>query len=538
MSDYRVYIKNGNDDVEINIPDIYRDPDSETNSDQIKTFISTSIITEYDDLSIDIKRNGKFKRKCNDFEIEDGDEVYVYSDKKQKTFDISKIKLVTGFHNIIDSNYHNYNFNEVQLNSILSKEEKHRIKIDSIMNDIIPFLSKIKDYDDKNFILNLRIMSFNTNDINNLPFNELDNGWYFGFLKNKLPVGFGYFYDNTKKIYYEGNFSECNLHHGKSLSLCSLNGINELNSYYCTCDLFVNFLMCNRGFKKYLFRNEIYTGSFSENLYANCGVLITDDGEYKGIFKDGLAYSYGFKKYINGDVYNGYWYEGKRNMFGKITFKNNDFYSGIWHNDIKEEFGIFYDAKRNLSYTGTFKNDLRTFNKNEFKLTRGLTFCSNHVGDCLKIPHKINGKLNQLAKRNIFIDGFLTETISNNHEIVDSKESCNFYYIGHYDTFQRYYGMGRLFFKVSDFNDKNSYPDHDFYSVEHTKNKYKGFVKYYSNFINGLPNGFGMIDYGNDDIYIGNIRNGQSNGQGTLFKHDGTTIKAFWNSGSYSKHEC
>ena len=54
MSDYRVYIKYDSEDVELDIPDIYRDPDSETNSDQIKTFLANDSDINFTDLNCDI----------------------------------------------------------------------------------------------------------------------------------------------------------------------------------------------------------------------------------------------------------------------------------------------------------------------------------------------------------------------------------------------------------------------------------------------------------------------------------------------------
>ena len=80
MSDYTVYINDGADDVEYDIPDIYRDTDSETNSDQIKTYISSNFNIDFSNLSIDINRKGKLKRKCSNYEILDGEVTSMITD--------------------------------------------------------------------------------------------------------------------------------------------------------------------------------------------------------------------------------------------------------------------------------------------------------------------------------------------------------------------------------------------------------------------------------------------------------------------------
>lgn len=520
-SEYRVYIKNGVKNVEIEIPEIYRDPSSETNTDQIKTYLCNTVDINYDNLFVDIKRNKGIKRKCYNYEVENGDELYFYYENVDK-IDFSKIDLKSGFSNTMDLKYHKHNFSESDLNRIMSKEELHVKKIEIIMTEINSLISSINNIEIIDSITSFYIVGFNVDHIYQLPLTIIDNYWYFGQLNsNNKPTGIGYIYDHVNKIYYEGKFSDFVISEGKSLVMSN-------DQYYATCISYVNFQQNDHGLRKYLFRNEFYVGKFLEDKYDSNGVLITDIGKYVGFFKDHLFNSYGLMSYINGDLYSGYWYNGKRNIFGKIKYSNENYYSGIWNEDKYDNFGIFYNNKFKIAYLGTFKDNKCTFNKDEFKLIDGHVFYSDYIGERNNNVEINNDEIKQISSEKIYQHNLLLNSFNNNKPLNSHNDFTQNHYIGHYDFTKKFYGIGMLFYN-SEMEIIKNYNNVIKYSNEFYDDHYKGYRSYYSLFLNGIPNIFGIINYENGDRYIGNIKNGKLNGIGTVFKKNGERIKAFWN---------
>lgn len=535
MSDYRVYIKCGSEDVEIIVPDIYKDPDSETNSDQIKTYIANDSGINYTDFECDIKRNGRFKRKCHDCEILDGDELTFYKVNKIGEIDITKLKLKTGFYNIQDEKYHNFNFTESDLQTILSSDDNHKDKISEVTKILNEFLSSVTNDEAIAFISCLTIFKFNNEHLRYFPFNFIDGNWFFGFLNSSgLPCGYGYCFCNSTKTYFEGNFSENNIFNGKSLR------IDGNNSYYSTGDFYTFFRQNLRGFRSYIFRNETYLGSFNHNEYHTGGKLVDENGTYHGSFNDGKKNGYGMMLYKNGDQYLGFWSNGTRNCFGKMKYSSGDYYSGTWHDGKKEIFGNYFDIKYNITYIGTFKDDKKTFIKDEFKLISGNTFYTDHVGEHeFSITKETiessedSGKCRYRKTSQHFIyeydkiipSSFMTELIQ---KLDSSKQT---FYIGHFDPIKNFYGIGKLYYNYGDTLINNNYENTIMYSSSREKIKYSGFRCFHSLFEGGFPNGFGMIDYENGDRYIGDITNGQVNGEGLFIKTTGERVKALWYNG-------
>lgn len=526
MSDFNVYIKTESDNVEYEIPDIYRDPDSETNSDQIKTYISQNLNIDYDNLVIDINRNGRIKRKCSNFEILDGDDLYVYFEKIQN-IDFKKLKMRSGSYGISDLKFNTHNFKESDLKTILSIEDNHRSKIDEIVNIIS---SKLNDFslnqDDIEFINSLTVMKYNIyhNDI--YPFNNIDNNYVFCCVdKDKKPVNFGYMFDFKTNTYYEGNFNGSNIYHGKSC--CFGNDF-----YYSTCTMYSSGLPVHNGTKKFLNRNELYTGCFVNGEYGNIGNLINDEGNYSGWFKNGKKFLFGYMKYKNGNVYSGFWNTDEKSHFGKMKYVNNDYFIGTWYNDKKIDFGTFYNSKRNITYVGTFKDDKETFNKDEFTLIKGHYYPSDFFG-----TYEIELIDHEDSEGNILFSQKLSKLIYDQDNMVlsQSKDISKFvnnqqiYHVGNYDYLKDIFGFGKLYYNSSSKIIHNFPKGDEIMTQEYIETKFKGYRIYHCNFINSTPNGFGKIDYENGDIYIGNIKNSLLNGYGTVFKSDGTKIKGFWN---------
>lgn len=528
MSDYSVYIKCESEDIEIEIPDIYKDSCSETNSDQIKRFLADKYDIDFTELSCDIKRNKRLKRNCTDYEILDGDELHFYFIDINNEIDITKLKLRSGYYNVLDEGYHKHNFTEVDLQIILSIDDIHREKIEELLKIFRQFLLTVTSDQDIAFISCLTLLSFNNLHIKSFPFNVLGEDWYFGFINSSgLPCGYGYYFSHSTKTYYEGNFSENNIYNGKSLF------INGDTSYYTTGDFYSFFKQNNRGLKKYIFRNETYIGSFKNNEYCNGGKLITDKGEYNGLFSEGKKNGYGMMIYKNNDQYLGFWSNDLRSNFGKMKYSSGDYYSGTWEEDKKEVFGTYFDSECRITYVGTFFNDKRTFINDEFRLISGNVFFTDQVGEYdFSIKKEDLSSFRKTTVTSIYEYTKLMPASFKSEVISRLDSSKQTFYIGHFDHIRQFYGMGKLYYNYGNelINNEicSSIPIH---SSKHEKIKFSGYRSYHSLFENGYPNGFGMINYENGDKYIGSITNGQINGEGIFIRSTGKRIKALWYNG-------
>lgn len=519
MSVYNVYFKTASDNIEVDIPDIYKDADSETNSEQIKVYICNKLGMNYDSVIFDLKRNKIWKRKCNnEIVILDNDELYFYLRDNSQDIDIKRLKLETGFRSINNALYCTNVNSEKLLNKILSEDELYTEKINILFNDLSHLINNetIKDFIE-NFIIYLNTplklkISF--------PFNEYNGGWFFGFMNNKKPHGFGFYYDYINKIYYEGRFVNDCINYAKCLNI---------NTYFSYNDLYINYKECGKGMKVYLDIYEKYEGFFNEGIYSGGGKLINNNGLFTGLFKDGLANGYGCMIYKNGDIYSGFWSNNKRNIYGKIIYNNGNYYSGTWIDDYINIFGMFYDSNINITYIGTFNNGKRTFKKDEHIIIDGSFLDSDIIGEhCNEIESSENEYIQKSTNTLYLMEKLLLDTFCNTKQnnLNDCRQK---YYIGHYDLMQNFYGFGKLFYNRNNKPYNNDVSSYEVYSNEYLKNKYNGYRTYHTTFSDGLPNGFGMIEFENGDRYIGGISKGEVSGNGTLFKKDGTKIKAFWN---------
>lgn len=61
----------------------------------------------------------------------------------------------------------------------------------------------------------------------------------------------------------------------------------------------------------------------------------------------------------------------------------------------------------------------------------------------------------------------------------------------------------------------------------------EGAAKYIGNFVDGQPNGEGVINYSNGERYKGNWKEGSYDGEGTLYLMDGTKVTGYWAAGTY-----
>lgn len=523
MTGFRVYFKAGADNIELNIPDIYRDSDSETTTDQLRTYIANKLEKNYIDLEVDVKRGQKLKRKCFDFSLENDDEVYFY-EANPNGIDVKRVKMQCGFSSHIENTCALNEYSKQTLDKILSIEDEHRKKVDEVIKIFISFLDKVNDSDDRSFIKCLTIMNYSVSHSQCYPFSQIGNKYYFcNFNNENLPIGIGYMFDFDSLIYFQGYFNEINIYHGKSICLSD-------DGYYSTCNLFHNCKMAHNGFKKFLFRNEVYSGCFVNDLYGNLGYLCTNEGSYEGRFKLGLKTVLGTMKYSNGDMYIGYWCENKRSFHGKMYYSNGDHYVGSWYDDKREEFGSFYDKRFNITYIGTFKDDKRCFDEDQFKLHKGHHYCTSITGAYeVELSRNSDDKKSMKIAKTCYDNDMLLSCTSNNIPCEEfSQRQC--FYTGSFDYMRHFYGYGKLYINPENSIVRNSSNNEEF-SGEYIKDKYKGYHVYQGVFDDNLLNGFGMVTYRNGDRYIGNFKGNIQNGHGTILKSDGTRYSGFWNSG-------
>lgn len=532
MQGFHVYFKAGSDNIELSIPDIYRDSDSETTTEQLRTYLANQLEKNYSDLEVDVKRGQKLKRKCNDYTLEDEDEVYFYeSDIKNKDrIDVKKLKMKCGFSNHNENACALNEYSEEILLAFIKPEEEHKTKAEDVLRIFRAFLEKVNDQNDRSFICLLTIMSYCTAHTNCYPFFQIENRYYFcNRNKAKMPSGLGYMFDFDTLTYYQGQFhyntetNSINIYHGRSICLSD-------DGFYTTCILYVDGMLVHNGFKKYFFRNEIYSGCFVDNLYGNLGCLTTNEGMYEGRFKNGLKSVIGNMKYGNGDNYIGYWCEGKRSFHGKMCYKNGDYYIGSWYNDKKEEFGLYYDSNMNITYVGTFKDDLRSFDEDEYKLYKG-----NHKQTTITGAYEVELCENSSGKKAIQIaktcyDSDLLLMCSSKNIPCEEFKERQCFYTGNFDFLKNFYGYGKLFINTQKTIIRNSTINEEF-SKEYIREKFKGYHTYHGIFDENKLNGFGMVTYKNGDRYIGDFKNNMQNGYGSIIKNDGTRYSGFWNSG-------
>lgn len=530
MQGFRVYFKAGSDNIELSIPDIYRDSDSETTTDQLRTYLANQLEKNYSDLEVDVKRGQKLKRKCDDYVLENEDEIYFYGSTSNKNIDVKRLKLQCGFSNPIESVYALKEYSETILDMILKPEEEHKTKAEDILRIFKAFLEKINDTDDRAFIAGLAITNYCSVHTSCYPFFQLDNKYYFcNRDKNKMPCGIGYMFDFDTLTYYQGQFQyhdnmkTNNIYYGKSICMSD-------DGYYTTCILYTDYLLSNNGFKKHFFRNEIYSGCFVDNLYGNLGCLTTNEGVYEGRFKNGMKSVIGSMKYANGDIYIGYWCEDKRSFHGKMYYKNNDHYIGTWYNDKREEFGSFYDSKMNITYVGTFKNDKRCFDDEEFKLYKGNYQSSIYTGAYeIELAKDTSGKKSMQIAKTCY-ENLLMMSCSSKNIPCDEFNRRQFFYTGNFDFSKNFYGYGKFFINPENTIIRNSTTCEDF-SEGYIKEKFKGYHIYHGIFDDNKLNGFGMVTYRNGDRYVGDFKDNIQNGYGSMIKTDGTRYSGFWNFG-------
>jgi hypothetical protein len=142
--------------------------------------------------------------------------------------------------------------------------------------------------------------------------------------------------DDEREGYYEGDFSENNLMHGR--------GWLEFKNGDRYEGEFKNDKMEGRGVLTDL-SGDRYEGEFKENESEGNGVSFYQDGSrYEGEFKNGLKEGFGKYFFAHGDRYEGEFRNGLKGGLGKYFYANGDRYEGGFKNGKRSGNGIFIKA--------------------------------------------------------------------------------------------------------------------------------------------------------------------------------------------------
>ena len=519
MSDYRVFLKRGSENVGVDLPDIYKDLDSETYSDQIKTYICSKFNIEYNNVKLDIKRKGKLMKNCKDIEVINSDELQfteiISSEPKFKG-----VVMNAGFYDISDKKFSDCNA-PIVMNYIEKAIEEYTKHINEIKENIMTFTSTCNNQEILQEISNFLVFRYRESFIDEFPMNFYDGIVYFCKFFNGSPCGFGFMYDPRNKIYYEGNFRDNRIIQGRELKMSG-------DRYFLVCQAYVNRLPCSLGSVTYIDSVVTFNGWFNNGMYHNNGKLVTHEGVYVGSFINSCRSGYGAMHYNNGDKYYGYWSGDKKNTFGKYLHANGNYYSGIYVNDLEHEYGVFYDRSTNLSYVGIFNNGKRTFKKHEFKICAGHLFYSDFVGSYeIKLIDEDN-TFKKSSSTHVFDRDDLYLRHNKIDDVVYGFKHKSRQYIGNFDYEANLYGVGRLFYDDNSLITNNTTTYEEPYSQEFNKRKFNRYREYQCLFSNRNVNGFGVIKYSNGDVYIGDIKNGYKNGTGVYTYANGLIEHSFW----------
>lgn len=529
MPEYDVFIISENDSVEVDIPDIYKDDDSETEVDQIKNYLVEKYGIDFFALKTRIKRKERMIKVTTSIEIIDGDKIYFDVDKdyiKQKGI---VFNLKTGFSSVGESYYksNNITYSEKSLNKVIEYELMYKQTVDIIINKIIEISNLITD--DKSSITSLTINRFNPNFYNRLPmktFNLCNNNYVFfgSFNENNDMCGFGILYNLDLNIYYEGIFVGLNIFNALRLNLNTFPTLTK-------CNVFYRLIPNGIGEKNFLLNSEIMRGNIDNDNFYGKIYHSSKIGVYDGFYKNGTYNCYGKMTYKNGDIYYGYWKNGKRSVYGKMLYKTKEIYIGVWNEDLREDFGILLNKSHNKSYVGSFKNNEPTYNDNEFViLNKEIHNSATIIGEVEKCIKKNDDEYLVVFGASIFDKSDLKRNHFVNKKMGDISDNRQAYYIGQFNKEHIEDGFGRLFFN-SDSKIIDSETFNLFSSDKHISDIYNGFTEYQCMFKNGKPNGFGIVKFSDGKKYIGNLKNGFFHGNGVFINGNGTILKGKWHDG-------
>lgn len=330
---------------------------------------------------------------------------------------------------------------------------------------------------------------------------------YIGELKDGKKNGEGRMYTVSGELEYDGQWMN-NSHHGFGI----------LNDPY--------------GYR--------YEGEFRNGRRDGYGKYLLKNGEtYEGQFEESEYHGYGVLKYADGKVhYDGEWEKGKFNGFGKDYYPDGTLcYSGNWINDRKWGYGKWYYPNGKIKYDGEFAYD-------EFEGSG--TF------------YTPDGKS---------YAGTWYDNYSEEHRLMHcNSDFGRGYYIGETEEdgiFRRKNGYGLLFCEDGHLRYNGDFLNDD-YSGFGTLFYPDGKIEYDGEWKKCRPHGYGILNFrgkayegewkdgvceehgicfteisspfDNPKIYIGEIRNGEPNGSGTMYLNTGEIeCSGIWKNGTLIK---
>lgn len=112
---------------------------------------------------------------------------------------------------------------------------------------------------------------------------------------------------------------------------------------------------------------DVFRGRFENDLREGRGLLVfgvsknqdvPDKGEYLGGWHEDKMHGKGYRRYLNGDVYDGTYEAGKRQGLGTFYYSNGDAYWGEWEANFMHGIGRYYYGS-GLRFEGTFIRNKR-----------------------------------------------------------------------------------------------------------------------------------------------------------------------------------
>ena len=187
---------------------------------------------------------------------------------------------------------------------------------------------------------------------------QINNGIFYGFYKDNIPNGYGYYIKENLKL--EGDNWEKNNLNGIGMEIWNDDNFYQGEMYKCE----------KNGIGLYRWPDgTLCLGEWKENKLNGYGIMkYSDDSIYVGQFKNNLMDGYGEFLWGDAEYYCGYYNKGIKEGFGIYVWNFDKLccYVGFWENGrqngvgIKiiegvEKYGVFKDGRKTNSLNGSWE---------------------------------------------------------------------------------------------------------------------------------------------------------------------------------------
>jgi hypothetical protein len=254
------------------------------------------------------------------------------------------------------------------------------------------------------------------------------------------------------------------------------------------------------GKGNYILENgEIYSGDFIGDSANGKGIVLYKNGDkYEGEIKNNILDGKGIMLYANGDIYEGEWEFSLKNGKGNMFYANGDKYEGEWKFDLKNGKGNMFYSNGD-KYEGEWKLDLKN--------GKGIMFYAN--GDKYEGEWKDDQKNEYgilVYSSNDIYDGYWKNDKKNGEGVI--KLSNGFKYFYKWKNGQKIQTGEKI--KI-----QNSNGD-----------IYEGYL------IDNIMIGYCVINYKNENIYKGEIKNFVPDGYGIMISQENNDVQVgIWKEG-------